>query len=134
MLQQIRLDEFDTNKIPGMKTTLSESCYEWKNSSPNDIQIKKMHGLLAEELTEFIMSNQLETNCIYTWKLALLGYNLHESWSWSWSEEHFTNTTDSILDILIRLHKSYVDDKNVAVDVEVEEGEDYTAVVDRTST
>ena len=27
-----------------------------------------------------------------------------------------------------------MDDKNVAVDVEVEEGEDYTAVIDRTST
>ena len=38
---------------------------------------------------------------------------------------------DCLSDMIIQLHRSYVDDKNIAVVIEVVEDEDYSATVDK---
>ena len=46
-----------TNSEQKSRNIFSEENYYWINESPNELQIRKMLGLLAQEQIEFIMTN-----------------------------------------------------------------------------
>ena len=101
--------------------------------------MKVMLSLLAEELTDFLMSNHTYSvgDTIYLQlKGGPIGIDITRVLARIMMilfDNRFKLKIDEIKEIVVRLHMRYVDDENLAVDVEVEDDDDIEEVTETVS-